>query len=144
MPLADLDCTVCWGMGFKVSSRIDNTLVCRCVYRHIFRSCYARYKEASDPGAWSDRPLAWGEYLADFTSIAKRTLGAAHYRLFKMHFLEGATMAGSARSLGMDRKQFYRASYKVQELLGAAYGSASPCALFPLDEYFTPSRRVRG
>jgi hypothetical protein len=91
------------------------------------------------------RPMTWGrkdeEYIADFYLISRRTLDEFEHRLFRCHFLLGADWKLCARTLGIDRGNFFHAVYRIEQKLGRVFREVEPYALFPVDEYFHgPSR----
>lgn len=152
LALAQQRCTQCYGLGLR-PGRNGEDVPCNCVFRAIFRACYARFQScANDHGQMGrvihDRAAARKgkhqysmksqEFVADFLLIAKRVLGETSeaYKLFKFHFLLGADWRLCSRKLGIDRGEFFHEVYRVQQKLGRAYAEVAPYALFPLDEYF--------
>ena len=152
LALAKQSCTFCYGLGLR-PGRGEETAPCNCVFRSIFRLCYARFQHCSrDDGRFThtklDRnPGATGkfsygfrnqEYVADFLLVSRRVLGedTLAYQLFKYHFLLGADWKLCTRRLGMNRGQFFHETYRIEQKLGRAYREIQPHSLFPLDEYF--------
>ena len=87
-----------------------------------------------------DARQCWGrrdeEYIADFCLVAKRTLTASDYRIFKFHFLLGADWKMCCRQLNLERGIFFHTIYRIQQNLGLVFRELEPYGLFPLDEYF--------
>jgi hypothetical protein len=154
--LANESCVECRGLGFRTSERRGNTTPCNCVFRAIFRACYARFKECAvkerrmtratltfTPGR--ERRITWGrkeeEYVADFCLIAKRVLTPYEHQIFRYHYLLGADWKLCTRQLKMDRGTFFHAVYRIQKRLGRVFRDLEPYALFPLDEYFSGSTK---
>jgi hypothetical protein len=73
------------------------------------------------------------EYMADFLSIARRTLGtdSIGFRVFTQHFERGHDWKICCRRLGMDRGSFFHEVYRVEAKLGRAFREVQPFALFP-------------
>jgi hypothetical protein len=142
LPLAAQDCALCSGLGYRVTMRRDFP-PCRCVLRHVFRACLTRYREVTNPWSSSAYLPTHSDYAADFAMVAKRTLGAdtLAYRIFATHFLRGCQWRECCARLGVSHHNFWRLCARLEERLGFAYGSTAPCALFPLDEYFSPTLR---
>jgi hypothetical protein len=130
---------------------------CNCVFRAIFRACYARFKQCAskekhisrvsleaNPGR--QRKNVWGrkdeEFMADFVLVSRRTLSEYEYKLFKYHFLLGADWKLCCRKLGIDRGEFFHEVYRVQQKLGRTFRELEPYALFPLDEYFHGTQKI--
>ncbi len=148
--MAATKCTICQGVGMR-QGRGDSEVACACVYRAIFRACYARFrqtieKEKSLSRVTLDRShtgggrMTWGrkdeEYIADFLLVTKRNLCAEDWKLFRYYFLLGADWQLCTRKLGMDRGFFFHQIYRIAGLLGKVYRELRPYALYPVDEYF--------
>ncbi len=151
--LASEQCTTCHGSGQRSTPKRGNLGPCPCVFRAIFRACYARFCECAakekrvsqvslehcDGGIGGARRV-WGrrdeEYMADFCLIAKRTLDPFEHRLFRYHYMLGADWRLCCRQLQMERGLFFHAVYRIQQKLGATFREIRPYSLFPLDEYF--------
>jgi len=157
--LAEDGCTTCFGNGTRNLTRNSRNLQhgttppCNCVYRAIFRDCYARFKYCVQntrhisaarleriPGAVNG-PRAYGrkneEFTADFCNVSRRVLDdPLEYRLFRYHFLLGADWKACCRRLNMDRGAFFHSVYRIQQKLGRAYRELRPYSLYPLNEYF--------
>ena len=148
--LAKACCTLCHGGGLR-PGRAGRPTACNCVYRAIFRACYARFRD----GATRERSISqvslefcrgrdhkrsYGrkneEYLADFCLVSRRVLTEAEYRIFRFHFLLGADWKLCCRRLGVDRGNFFHAVYRIEQKLGRAFRELEPYSLFPVDEYF--------
>lgn len=150
LALAQQSCTLCYGLGLR-PGRAGASTPCNCVFRSIFRACYARFRRCAskekyisrvsleaNPGR--HRKYTWGlkdeEYTADFCLVSRRTLDEHEYRIFKFHFLLGADWRLCCRKLNIDRGMFFHEIYRIQQKLGRTFRELEPHALFPLDEYF--------
>jgi hypothetical protein len=122
------------------------------VFRAIFRSCFIRYRHCQEKAGvtsaitydHSEGPRGhrvYGrrneEFIADFELVCRRSLNELEYRVFKMHFLEGADWRQCTERLSIDKGEFFHEVYKLQEKLGRVFRELRPYALFPLDEYFS-------
>jgi|SRR5581483_903185 len=149
--LAQQSCTFCHGLGLR-PGRAGLSAPCNCVFRTIFRACYARFVKCvskekhvsrisleANPGRL--RKSVWGlkneEYVADFCLVSRRVLDEYQYRLFKFHFLLGADWKLCCRRLNLDRGEFFHEVYRIQQKLGRAFRELEPYALYPLDDYFS-------
>ena len=156
LALAMHRCTQCHGSGLRLA-RKGALSPCNCVLRSIFRSCYRRFQKCvtqekylshvrMDPHrGGKSRPGSWGrkdeEYIADFCLVARRTLTADEYKLFRYHFLLGADWKLCSKKLDLDRGNFFHAVYRIEQKLGRTFRELEPYPLFPLDDYFHgPSR----
>jgi hypothetical protein len=148
--LAQQSCTFCYGLGLR-PGRSGASTPCNCVFRAIFRACYARFRQCAskekyvsrvsleaNPGR--HRKSVWGlkneEYMADFTLVSRRSLEEYEYTVFKYHFLLGADWNLCCRKLKLDRGEFFHEVYRIQQKLGRTFRELEPHALFPLDQYF--------
>jgi hypothetical protein len=148
--LAQQSCSFCYGLGLR-PGRSGASTPCNCVFRAIFRACYARFRQCAskekyvsrvsleaNPGR--HRKSVWGlkneEYMADFTLVGRRTLDEYEYVIFKSHFLLGADWNLCCRKLNLDRGEFFHEVYRIQQKLGRTFRELEPHALFPLDQYF--------
>ena len=155
LALAQQSCTYCYGLGLK-QGRSGVSTPCNCVFRAIFRACYARFKQCtskekyvsrvsleSNPGR--QRKSVWGlkneEFIADFCLVSRRTLDEKQHKLFSYHFLLGADWKMCCRKLNMDRGTFFHELYRIEGKLGRTFRELEPHALFPLDEYFSSTGR---
>ena len=157
LALAQQSCTHCYGLGLR-PGRSGVSTPCNCVFRAIFRACYARFRQCtskekyvsrvsleSNPGR--QRRSVWGlkneEYIADFCLVSRRTLDEGQYQIFKYHFLLGADWKICCRKLGLERGEFFHEVYRVEQKLGRTFRELEPFALFPLDEYFNSTGRQK-
>jgi hypothetical protein len=155
LALAQQSCSHCYGLGLR-PGRGGVSTPCNCVFRAIFRACYARFRQCAskekyisrvsleaNPGR--QRKSVWGmkneEYIADFCLISRRTLSDYEYTLFKFHYLLGADWKLCCRKMNIDRGAFFHEAYRVEQKLGRTFRELQPYALFPLDEYFNGSGR---
>ncbi|MBV9771345.1 MAG: hypothetical protein JOZ32_17375 [Bryobacterales bacterium] len=155
--LALVTCNRCFGAGSYPSGLPGRLTVCNCVLRAVFRACYEKWRNiakdqldsrigsaaSSRIGSRRTGRRAWfwarpsEEYRADFELIARRTLDASHYAIFRLHFLDELDWRVCCKRLGIDRGNFYHSVYRIQERLGRAYREAAPYALFPVYDYFS-------
>jgi hypothetical protein len=157
LALAQQSCTFCYGLGLR-PGRSGVSTPCNCVFRAIFRACYARFRQCAmkekhisrvsleaNPGR--QRKSVWGmkneEYIADFCLVSRRTLTESEYKLFKFHFLLGADWKLCCRKLNIERGEFFHEVYRIQQKLGKTFRELEPHALFPLDEYFNGTPRSK-
>ena len=155
LALAQQSCSHCYGLGLR-PGRGGVSTPCNCVFRAIFRACYARFRQCAskekyisrvsleaNPGR--QRKSVWGmkneEYIADFCLISRRTLSEYEYRLFKFHYLLGADWKLCSRKMNLDRGTFFHEAYRIEQKLGRTFRELQPYGLFPLDEYFNGSGR---
>jgi hypothetical protein len=148
--LAQQSCIFCYGLGLR-QGRSGASKPCNCVFRAIFRACYARFRQCAskekyvsrvsleaNPGR--HRKSVWGlkneEYIADFILVSRRTLSDYEYVVFKYHFLLGADWNLCCKKLKLDRGEFFHEVYRIQQKLGRTFRELEPHALFPLDQYF--------
>jgi hypothetical protein len=154
LALAQQACSHCYGLGLRPGGGVSTP--CNCVFRAIFRACYARFRQCAskekyisrvsleaNPGR--QRKSVWGmkneEYIADFCLISRRTLSEYEYTLFKFHYLLGADWKLCCRKMNLDRGTFFHEAYRIEQKLGRTFRELQPYALFPLDEYFNGSGR---
>lgn len=157
LALALSTCTRCFGRG--VSATRHQT--CTCVKRATFRSCYGMWQSLGQKDAFYSsvqlQKLHWGtkgnssglfygcreaEYRADFELIARRTLTAGEWQIFKLHFLCGNPWRACVAQLGLERGFFFHRVYAIEEKLGTAFRGTKPYGLFPLGEYFDRSKYI--
>jgi hypothetical protein len=153
LALAQQSCTHCYGLGLR-PGRGGVSTPCNCVFRSIFRACYARFRQCAskekyisrvsleaNPGR--QRKAVWGlkdeEFIADFYLVSRRTLGEREYLIFKYHYLLGADWKLCCRKLKTDRGSFFHDVYRIEQKLGRTFRELEPHALFPLDQYFNGS-----
>jgi hypothetical protein len=165
LALAQQSCTFCYGLGLR-PGRSGKSTPCHCVFRAIFRACYARFRQCAmkekyisrvsleaNPGR--QRKSVWGlkneEYIADFVLVSRRTLASDPIALdvFKWHFLLGADWKHCVPRINqkypqakMDRGTFFHEVYRIQQKLGRVFRELVPHALFPIDEYFSGGART--
>jgi hypothetical protein len=154
LALSQQSCTYCFGLGLR-GGRNEKATPCNCVFRAVFRACYAHFRQCGDVwGAMSQvhynseiaaktgprkiHGYRREEYCADFILVAKRVLTEQENQLFRFHFLLGADWKQCARRLKIDRGLFFHAVYRIQQKLGLVYGQLRPYRLFPPAEYNTP------
>lgn len=157
LALAQQSCTFCLGLGLR-PGRAGASAPCNCVFRSIFRACYARFRSCASKEKYVSRvsleanpgrlrKSTWGlkneEYIADFCLVSRRTLDDQQYRLFKFHFLLGADWKLCCRKLNIDRGEFFHEVYRIQQKLGRAFRELEPYALYPVDEYFNGTTKEK-
>ncbi len=155
LALAQQSCSICFGLGLR-PGRGGASAPCNCVFRAIFRACYARFQQCaskekyisrvsleSNPG--KQRRSVWGlkdeEFVADFCLVTKRTLSKRDHFIFKFHYLYGADWKLCCRRMGLDRGTFFHDVYRIEQILGKTFRELKPHALFPVDEYFNSTTR---
>lgn len=155
LALAQQSCSICYGLGLR-PGRCGASTPCNCVFRAIFRACYARFRQCAskekhisrvsleaNPGR--QRRSVWGlkneEFIADFCLVSRRVLEEDQYRIFKYHYLLGADWTLCCRKLKVDRGTFFHEVYRIEQKLGRTFRELEPHALFPLDEYFNGGGR---
>ena len=157
LALAQQSCTFCHGLGLR-PGRADASTPCNCVFRAIFRACYARFVNCASKEKYVSRVSleanpgrlrrsTWGlkneEYIADFCLISRRNLDDQQYRLFRFHFLLSADWKLCCRRLNLDRGEFFHEVYRIQQKLGRAFRELEPYALYPVEEYFGGTSKER-
>jgi len=158
--LALASCTHCGGHGMVEVSREEAEKPCICVLRAIFRACYTRFRECALRGTQigtvsfecTHGPIGRNfvsrkreEFVADFCLTTRRVLTSDEYTIFRYTYLLGADWRLCADRNGVDRSEFYRRLYRIQEKLGREFAELKPYALFPVDEYFggaVPGREI--
>ncbi|MEZ5402752.1 MAG: hypothetical protein R2729_23960 [Bryobacteraceae bacterium] len=154
--LASNKCAYCHGAGMLEGRRGRQT-PCNCVYRSVFRACYARFLQCSSEARHlcrsryasapkAGRRLSWDrreeEYIADFCIVARRNLDGIESKIFRYHFLLGADWKLCCRRLNMDRGTFFHAVYRIQQRLGKVFRELTPYALYPVEDYFSNTSRT--
>jgi len=156
LALAQQSCSICYGLGLR-PGRAGASTPCNCVFRSIFRACYARFRQCTskekhisrvsleaNPGR--QRKSVWGlkneEFIADFCLVSRRNLDDYQYTIFKYHYLLGADWKLCCRKLKVDRGTFFHEVYRIEQKLGRTFRELEPHALFPLDEYFNGTGRA--
>lgn len=149
--LAKQSCTHCHGYGLRTLESGKES-PCNCVFRAIFRACYARFRECVVKEKYMSRvsleffrggrdkrctfTRVTEDYMADFCLVAKRALSEPDYQVFRFHFLLGAGWRLCCRQLGMERGAFFHALYRIEQVLGRTFRELEPYGLYPIDEYF--------
>jgi hypothetical protein len=148
--IANATCTACKGVGI-VLDRYDEEVPCGCVFRAVFRACFAGFAECVALGertasvSWEPCYGPTGgrmysrkreEYIADFLGVTQRSLTEEEYRVFRYYFLLGADYVLCCRKLDTDKGTFFHTIYNIEEKLGRIYAELQPYALYPLREYF--------
>ena len=154
LALATARCYACRGSGLVAihwHQRLVRSGPCNCVFRSIFRAIMRKYRYLSEFRVLSRVSCAYvplggsshqtygrksEEYLADVWLVAKRTLDALHWRVFRMHFIEGSDWRECTRVLKLNRGNFFHAVYRIEQKLGRVFRELRPYALFPVDQYF--------
>ena len=155
--LAKPACAHCHGYGLRTGLRGKES-PCHCVFRAIFRACYARFRECTERARHmshvnleicargKDRRFTFSrkteDYLADFCLVSRRALDDFDYRLFRFHFLLGADWKLCCRRMNIDRGTFFHSVYRIENILGRTFRELEPYALYPLDEYFGSQRQM--
>lgn len=165
LALASHSCASCQGLGLRLNEPAPNSLPnkseptpsrsaqpCNCVLRHIFRACYARFRECAmkerfiakvslETAQCTDFKRAWSrkdeEYIADFCLVSRRSLSKGEYLIFNYHYLLGADWRLCCRRLKMDRGNFFHSVYKIEQRLGRVFRELKPYALYPVRDYFS-------
>lgn len=144
-------CVFCSGTGTVKKHRSRSTsrqlIVCKCVMRGVFRECFTRYTTCrslqhssrssctrNQSGTGYERKTE--DYVADFLSLSRKTLGKLDHSIFEMHFLKGGDWKFCVERLGVSKGQFFHRLYSLQESLGAVFHETHPYALHPVDLYF--------
>lgn len=149
--LAYPSCTRCGGTGER-GAPDGKPLPCRCAQRAMFRACYKRFQACVESGRFRSRVSferspqgrtnrgSWGrkdeEYIADFELTARRLLDPWRYKIFRFHYVLKADASLCCRRLGISRGSFFHTIYRIEELLGEAFASMQPFALYPPRDYF--------
>jgi hypothetical protein len=148
--IAKASCTFCHGFGMR-PVLVGQPVPCKCVFRAIFRACYARYREceamvrhtqgvtierATGPSGYRLYSRKRQEFTADFCLVARRILVPADYELFRLHFLGDADWRVCCRKLNIDRGTFFHRTYLITEFLGRTFAELRPYPLYPVKEYF--------
>jgi hypothetical protein len=155
LALASIRCPYCMGLGL-CRGRGGAHVPCVCVLRAIFRACFSRFRHGAvktrgAPVVNVDRKecgqrrgnFGWRaeEYGADFYLMCKRTLTASEWRIFWYAYLLGADWELCHARLNMERDDFTQACRNIEAKLGRVFRETRPYSLFPLDAYFSPSKR---
>jgi hypothetical protein len=137
--------------------RNNREVPCNCVFRAVFRACYARFCECVAKEkhlsrvqvelchGGKDKRITYGrkveEYIADFCAVSRRSLNEAEYDVFRFHFLLGADWKLCCWRLKLDRGTFFHLVYRIEQKLGRIFRELQPYSLYPLDEYFGGTTR---
>jgi hypothetical protein len=155
LALAKTTCTHCHGYGLR-PGRNGRDVPCNCVFRAIFRTCYARFRECASKDRHlsrvqlelcngKDNRITYGrkaeEYIADFCLVSRNALDPLDYDIFRFHYLLGADWKLCCWRLQLDRGTFFHLIYKIEQKLGQVFRELEPHSLFPLDEYFGGTMR---
>lgn len=153
LALAQQSCTFCFGLGLR-PGRNGTSTPCNCVFRAIFRACYAYFRHCvndekhishvsleSNQGAVGRGVygLKKEEFCADFCLVARRALRELQHRVFRFHYLLGADWKLCCQKLAMERGEFFHECYRIEQILGRTFRELQPYALFPIDEYLSSS-----
>ncbi len=136
-PGANPSCTACGGTGSLPK------IICHCVRRTAFSTCLGFYREFKDSIPCVPRPYTFlkEDFRADFYKISRRTLDNTEWKFFDLHFLQDLPWRVCAPALGMNRGQFFHATYRLMVKLGAAFMETKPYPLYPVEDYFSkPSK----
>lgn len=142
-------CTDCHGTGQvgRITPR-----VCECIYRVIFRRCYAQFRRCRQD-ARSTQPLplerrstpeglrhtTWvrrnEDYCADFEFAARQVLTPGRLRIFHMHYVLRCPAPMIAAHFHLHRVNMKRLLLQVQGAVGNHIAHASPYSIYPPAEY---------
>jgi hypothetical protein len=140
----------CEGAGLRLQE-FGKVKPCACVFRAIFRACYARFRKNVTQERTLSRPvleynprgggrLTWArkdeEYIADFLLLSRRHLNDDEYTIFRYYFLLGADATLISKRLGQDRGQVFAVIYRIMRRLGRVFRETKPYSLYPVDEYY--------
>jgi hypothetical protein len=147
-------CAHCHGTALSSEHR-----TCKCVDREVFRACLERFTAIQDgeefiapislehagsgPRGYRIFSRKNEEYCADFVLVAKRTLDALEYDVFRFHMLLGADWKLCCKRLKIDRGTFFHAVYRTEQKLGRVFRTLKPYSLFPLGDYYFGTVRGR-
>lgn len=148
---SDLHCASCHGLGLVGR---DGNQPCPCVLRAIFRECLRKYNSIgvvqncsrtapslSHVNAGNRHALVFGrraeEYRADFYLAAKRSLAADEWNLFKVCILGGNAWRHCCEVLKLAKGEFFHKLYRIQARLGRVLAELKPCAVHPINEYYS-------
>ena len=149
--IANHSCVRCHGLGLA-GGRLSAKEPCNCVLRSIFRICFEKFYHVAtqekrmsrvtlDGAGPQCRKVVWGrkdeEFIADFLGLTKRTLDEDEHRIFRMHYLLGASWRMCCERLGIDKGQFFHMIYRIEQKVGRVLKETQPYALYPIDEYYS-------
>lgn len=151
--LASITCTACEGTGLR---HADPAALCDCIYRAVFRKCYAQFctclaSAGSTPliSLEGRRELRTGprghhrdtwvrrneDYVADFEMAARQALSPDLYLIFRWHYLLGASVRLLADRLQVDRGITGRRLQDIQVLVGRHIAASQPYSIYPPRQY---------
>ena len=158
LALAAQQCTLCFGLGMRLV-RLGKSEPCYCVQRSVFRLCYSKYRRCAEECLYGNpvrhsRPTpnarnVWSftneDFALDFELIARRALKdrPIDLQVFNLHFVRGGDWKVCTRALKIDRGDFFHAVYRAEQIAGRAMRETLPFPLYPIDEYFNSSKKVR-
>jgi hypothetical protein len=147
-----MGCTQCNGTGVRLAGCEKSEAVCACCYRQIARIVLARVRQYAEASGVSIK-CNWGqlnrgsnrigkrsngrlaeELISDAFIIARRTLSALEFDIYKRHFLKGETWTAFP---ALSRGNFFHACYRIEQKLGERFVNLKPYPLFPLDAYMS-------
>jgi hypothetical protein len=146
-----IGCTECNGTGARLAGCEKIEAVCPCCYRQIARIVLARVRMYAESGhtirtnmmqfaSGSNRigRRATGrkaeELIADCYLIAKRTLSAVEFDIYRRHFLLGQPFTAFP---AVTRGNFFHSCYRIEQKLGERFVNLTPYPVFPLDSYLS-------
>ncbi len=146
--LASPACPACQGLGAPTA---DPALLCRCVYRAVFRSCYAKFRRCATADAFGrrvsydpnprgvDRHMSWArrneDYCADFHAAGRRVLPYHLYRIFAYFHLHGASLELVCKRLRIERRAVLYAITDIEVAVGRELAHMRPYSLYPPRDY---------
>ena len=152
LSLVKKGCTKCFG-GVVLTYNGSKKHICGCVYRAVTRKVLKRYHDIADnPYSFNkcqfERSINGHfvagyknlEFSADVCLIAKRSLDAKDYFIFRSHMLDGNLWYNVAGKVGIDRGNFFHSVYRIEEVLGKIFLELKPYPLYPLGRYFHATR----
>lgn len=142
-------CPACHGTG--IAGR-TTPHVCECIYRAIFRRCYAQFRRCrQDARSTQPMPLerrstpqglrhtTWvrrnEDYCADFEFAARQALPPVMLRIFHMHYVLRRPAPVIAADLHLHRVNMKRLLLEVQGAVGNHIAHATPYSIYPPAEY---------
>jgi hypothetical protein len=160
--LANPHCSICFGFGITpgrplAAGQVAKVL-CRCVRRRIFHIIlnrihviresesftqvtyktveYRAYGAKSLAGSFLVYGILNLEFIADFESLAHRTLSQIELPVFRLHYLEEKNYKVCTQLLRLSRGNFFHICYRIEEKLGLSATTLTPYPLFPISDYF--------
>jgi len=142
-------CPACNGTGL---TRSRPPQVCRCVYRVIFRRCYAQFRRCrQDARSTQPMPLerrstpqglrhtTWvrrnEDYCADFELAARQALDPGSHRLFRLHYLLGCPAPLLAQQFRLHPSIIKRLLLRIQRQIGSRIAESTPYSIYPPAAY---------